>query len=213
MSTYSSLLSAALIQNNLDIDTEALQKLEYYLELLHTWNRVFNLTTITEPRNMVYNHLIDSLVIAPYLQGTRFLDVGSGAGLPGIPLAILHPQQQWTLMDKNSKKTRFITQAVAELDLINANIIHSRSEDFHPALGFDNIVSRAFGSLAFFIETTTHLLKPQGKLMAMKANVVQEELNDIPSHFVVQEVIRLDIKGMDAKRHIILLSPKISEHR
>jgi 16S rRNA (guanine527-N7)-methyltransferase len=202
------LLTLAIQANSLALDTQAIKKLTHYLELMQTWNRVFNLTTITETRDMVYLHLIDSLAILPHLHGTRLLDVGSGAGLPGIPLAIADPQKHWVLMDKNSKKTRFLTQAVAELGLTNVEVIHSRCEDFHPAHCFDSILSRAFGTIGMFVETTQHLLCSHGQFIAMKGKYPQEELTEIPEHYSVLDVARLNIKGMDAERHIVRLVKK-----
>jgi 16S rRNA (guanine527-N7)-methyltransferase len=168
-------------------------------------NRVFNLTTITDAREMVYLHLIDSLVVMPFLQGSRLLDVGSGAGLPGIPLAIINPDQHWVLLDKNIKKTRFLTQAIAELELTNVQVMYSRCEDFHPAQLFDSILSRAFGTIPLFAETTRHLLCSDGKLIAMKGKYPEEELHSIPDHYVIQDVTRLDIQGIKIERHIVRL--------
>src|SRR5690242_6572546 len=119
------LLKTVLEENQLSLPESDQAKLVRYLELMLTWNRVFNLTTITEPKDMVYLHIVDSLVVQPYLQGTRFLDVGTGAGLPGIPLAIINSDKQWVLLDKNSKKTRFLTQTIAELELANVQVVHS----------------------------------------------------------------------------------------
>lgn len=206
MTTLAALLTKALQENQLVCSDDQQQKLVQYLELLQTWNRVFNLTTITQPRDMVYLHILDSLVVEPHLKGERFLDVGTGAGLPGIPLAILHPEQTWVLLDKNSKKTRFLTQAIAELQLPNVEAIQNRVEDFHPKRGFDSILSRAFGTLKLFVETTKHLLLPAGQLIAMKGKYPQDELQDIPSDFSVQEVSRLTIQGTDIERHLVRLS-------
>lgn len=202
------LLKHALLENHLSLADQMQQKLIHYLELMQTWNRVFNLTTITEPRDMVYLHLIDSLVVLPYLHGSRLLDVGTGAGLPGIPLAIVNPNQQWVLLDKNNKKTRFLTQAIAELGLTNVQVVHSRSEDFHPTQCFDSILSRAFGTMQMFAETTGHLLCPNGKLIAMKGKYPEDEINNIPDHFHMQDIARLDIQGITIERHIVSLMLK-----
>jgi 16S rRNA (guanine527-N7)-methyltransferase len=208
MQTLAPLLKKALQENTIRLTDTAFQQLISYLELLLTWNRVFNLTNITAPRDMVYLHIIDSLAVSPYLHGQRLLDVGSGAGLPGIPLAIMHPEQDWVLLDKNSKKTRFLTQTIAELRLPNVQVVHSRSEDFHPEQGFDSILSRAFGTIQLFVETTEHLLRPNGLFIAMKGRIPQEELNDSPDRFLVQDVARLDVKGIDIERHIVRLRMK-----
>ena len=206
MSTFNHLFEKALLDNHIRLNDQARQKLIQYLELIKTWNRVFNLTSITDAREMVYLHLIDSLAVMPFLHGKRLLDVGSGAGLPGIPLAITNPDQQWVLLDKNNKKTRFLTQAIAELGLTNAQAIHSRCEDFQPAQRFDSILSRAFGTIQMFAETTRHLLCPDGKLIAMKGKYPEDELNAIPDYYVAQDITRLDIQGITIERHIVRLT-------
>lgn len=206
MKNILSLLKAALLENQFCLDDDKQKKLVRYLELIQTWNRVFNLTAITEPKEMVYLHIIDSLSIQPYLHGTRMLDVGTGAGLPGLPLAIVNPEQQWYLLDKNSKKTRFLTQCIAELGLTNVQVVHSRCEDFHPTQCFDSILSRALAPLRIFTETTNHLLCAEGRWLAMKGKYPQDEINDVPDRFCVQDILRIDIKGMDIERHIVRLS-------
>jgi 16S rRNA (guanine527-N7)-methyltransferase len=200
------LLIQALKENNLVVTDVALQQLINYLDLLQRWNKVFNLTAITDPREMVYLHIIDSLSVQPFLNGKRFLDVGSGAGLPGIPLAIINPDQHWVLLDKNNKKTRFLTQACAELRLTNAEAIHARCEDFQPSQCFDSILSRAFGSLRLFTESTAHLLCEHGQFIAMKGKYPHEEINELSTRFLLQKTAQLDIKGMSIERHIICLS-------
>ena len=172
---------------------------------MQTWNRVFNLTHITNPNDMVFLHIIDSLIIQPYLQGQTYLDVGSGAGLPGIPLAIMHPEHHWVLLDKSSKKIRFLTQVIAELKLTNIEIVHSRSETYHPQYTFDCIVSRAFGSLSLLTETTKHMLSNKGIILAMKGKFPQQELDDIPRGFVVENVIQLQLIGIKVERHLVCI--------
>lgn len=200
------LLSHALQENQLILTEKAEQQLMAYLNLMQTWNRVFNLTAITKPLDAIYLHLIDSLVIQPYLHGHRLLDVGTGAGLPGIPLAIAHPEQQWVLLDKNNKKTRFLTQVIAELKLSNVEVVQSRCENFHPTPCFDSILSRAFGNIRLFVETTKHLLCQDGILIAMKGKYPKEELDTIPNSFKLMDVTHLTIKGMNIERHLIRIS-------
>jgi 16S rRNA (guanine527-N7)-methyltransferase len=204
------LLSTALHENHHVLPARAQQQLVDYLNQLQVWNRVFNLTRITAPREMVYLHIMDSLAMQPFLQGTHLLDVGSGAGLPGIPLAITHPHQHWTLLDKNSKKTRFLTQIVADLGLKNVTVIHSHSNHFHPAQGFDSILSRAFGKITMFIETTRHLLRPRGCWIAMKGKYPQEELSALPAYFIVHRITPLSISGMPMERHVVCLGQRES---
>ncbi len=205
MNNFNNILTTALKQNNLSLSDQIQQKLIRYLELMQQWNKVFNLTSITEPRDMVYLHIVDSLIVSPYLHGKHMLDVGSGAGLPGIPLAILSPDQQWTLLDKNNKKTRFMIQAIAELGLNNVKVIHSRCEDFHPAQCFDSILSRAYGTLTMFADGTAHLLCTDGLFIAMKGKYPQEELDTLSNNYRVENVVRLNLQGLDVERHIVCL--------
>ena len=201
-------LLQALKENNLTVTASAQQQLITYLDLLQRWNKVFNLTAITDPREMVYLHIIDSLAVQPLLTGKRLLDVGSGAGLPGIPLAITNPDQQWVVLDKNNKKTRFLTQACAELRLTNVEVVQARCEDFNPSQCFDNILSRAFGTLCLFTESTAHLLCEHGQFIAMKGKYPQEEINELSTRFLLQKSVQLDIKGISIERHVICLSKK-----
>lgn len=179
--------------------------LAHYLQLLQQWNSVHNLTAITDPEQMVILHILDSLAISPYLYGQRLLDVGTGAGLPGIPLALKHPEKEFTLLDSNSKKTRFLTQVKHELQIKNINIIHSRVEDFHPDKNFDSILSRAFSSLEVMLQTTQHLLAAGGQFLAMKGIYPEEELKAIPETFKVTAVHTLTIQGLDAKRCLVCI--------
>lgn len=199
------ILQEALTRNNIAVSHEQLEKLTAYIELMQKWNQTFNLTSITEPKAMAYLHIVDSLVVQPFLRGSHMLDVGSGGGLPGIPLAIINPNTNWVLLDKNNKKTRFITQAVAELGLKNVRAVHERCEDFQPTTCFDSILSRAFGTLTMFTEVTHHLLCPDGVFIAMKGKYPQEELDELPSPFKVEAVTKLAIKGTDIDRHIVCL--------
>lgn len=200
-----SILIEAARDNQIDLTAKQLDQLEHYLVLMNTWNKVFNLTSITNSREMVYLHIIDSLLTAPFLTGQRMLDVGSGAGLPGIPLAIMNPDQQWVLLDKNSKKTRFMTQAIAELGLKNVQAVHSRAEDFHPELKFDHILSRAYATLALFIETTRHLLSKNGTFIALKGRYPHDEIAEISYETTVSPV---HMTGMTLERHIVCIVNK-----
>lgn len=202
------ILSHALKENKIMLNKHAEGQLIQFLNRMTIWNRAFNLTRITEPKPMVYDHIIDSLVIHPYLQGSRCLDVGSGAGLPGIPLAIMDSKKYWTLVDKNNKKTHFLNQIVAELKLSHIEVCHTRVEEYNPPLSFDSILSRAFGTIRVLIEKTSHLLGEKGIMIAMKGQYPQEELDDIPNLFMVKDVIRLNIVGSDVKRHIVILQKR-----
>lgn len=201
-------LKKALIENGHVLSSERISQLAHYLMLLQKWNEVFNLTAIKNERDAIYLHILDSLTVAPYVKGKHILDVGSGAGLPGIPLVICYPEKEWVLLDKNNKKTRFLIQVIAELKLRHVQVVKARCEDFHPPNCFDSILSRAFGTIKMFAETTQHLLCAQGLLIAMKGKYPQTELDNLKSPFVVKSVDRVEIKGMDAMRHIVCLRKK-----
>jgi len=197
-----------------DLAGRAEERLRRYLALLTKWNRVYNLTAITNPEQMITHHVLDSLAIAAPLdallagkEGARVLDVGSGAGLPGIPLAIARPGWRLTLLDCNSKKTAFIAQAVAEIGLTNVNVVTARVESFAGA-PFDAIVSRAFSSLREFVTSTRALLGPTGCWAAMKGSVPRDEVRELPSDVECRAVRRLRIPGLDAERHLLLLKVK-----
>jgi 16S rRNA (guanine527-N7)-methyltransferase len=202
---FADILNNALNKNNIVLSSDQREQIIQYLELIQQWNRVYNLTAITDPTEMVYLHIIDSLLVASHLTGNRFLDVGTGAGLPGIPLAILNPEQQWTLLDKNSKKTRFLMNVVAELKLKNVNVVHTRVEDLNAADPFDGIISRALSTIALFTTTSAHLLAPTGRWYAMKGKYPEQELLELPSGFQIKERLALTLKGMAVERHLIII--------
>jgi len=179
--------------------------LERYLDLLEKWNRVYNLTAIRERSRMVTHHLLDSLAVLPHVHGPRALDVGSGAGLPGIPIAIAGPALHVALLESNHKKSAFLTQAVAELQLANVQVVTERIESWQTETRFDTIVSRAFAELGEFASLAGRLLAPQGVLAAMKGVHPFEEIERLPKAFRVQEVVRLRVPGLDAERHLVLM--------
>lgn len=195
----------SLLENNIILPQPIREHCLQYLHLMREWNRIFNLTSIRDPKEMVMLHLVDSLVIRPYLHGERMIDVGSGAGLPGIPLALAEPDKQFVLLDSNHKKTRFLTQAVLELKLKNVKIVHQRTEEFRDNDKFDSILSRAFSSLQVMLDTTEHLVGEQGQFLAMKGTYPIKEIEDIPSSFKLIAVHKLMIKGLDAERHLVCL--------
>ncbi len=206
MLNHSSFLHRMLLDNHYDVSVSVEEKFIQYLDLLARWTKVFNLTRIRDPKEMILLHLLDSLAIHPYLHGTRIIDVGTGAGLPGIPLALMHPEKMFVLIDSNSKKTRFLTQAIHTLNLTNVEIIHSRCEDFRPELPFDSIVSRAFASLRVMLEATQHLTDQHGRFLAMKGMYPEQEIQALPQGFKVLATHNLVIHGLDAKRHLVCLA-------
>jgi 16S rRNA (guanine527-N7)-methyltransferase len=179
--------------------------LERYLDLLEKWNRVYNLTAIRNRSRMVTHHMLDSLAVLPHLHGPRVLDVGSGAGLPGIPIAIASPALRVTLLEANHKKSAFLTQAVGELRLANVDVVTERVESWSTAVRFDTIVSRAFAELGEFVSLAGRLLAPEGVIAAMKGVHPFEEIERLPAGFRVREVVRLAVRGLDAERHLVLV--------
>lgn len=203
-------LAQGIAQLEPDIAPEIQQKLLSYLDLLQKWNKTYNLTAIRQPEQMVSNHLLDSLAVLPYLWPTRWLDVGSGAGLPGLVLALMRPQWTFTLLDSNSKKTSFIQQVVIELDLHNVRVCCARVEQWQPDEKFDGIISRAFAETAKLITVTRHLLTPLGGWAAMKG-APQQELQRLPADVTPEQVIPLQVPGLDAARCLLVLKMKTPE--
>lgn len=198
-------LKAGIAALGLGLPEGAEAKLLAYLALLDKWNRVYNLTAVRDPARMVSHHLLDSLAVVPYFEGASVLDVGSGGGLPGIPLAIARPELQVTLIDSIAKKTAFLLQAKAELGLANLSVVTSRVEDFRPASGFDVVTSRAFSDLKEFVVLTRHLLAPGGHWLAMKGLYPNEELAVLPADVKVSADHALVVPGLEASRHLIVL--------
>lgn len=182
-------------------------KLLAYLELLIKWNKAYNLTAVRNPDEMVSRHLLDSLSVVSFLAeaGDNWLDVGSGGGMPGIPLAIMFPEAHFTLLDSNGKKTRFLTQVKLELQLSNLDVVHSRVEDFRPEKPFSGICSRAFSSLADFANWTRHLGGADTNWLAMKGLHPEDELQVLPQDFRLQHSHVLRVPGCQGQRHLLIL--------
>ena len=187
------------------LNAEKQTKLLEYLVLMSKWNKVFNLTAIRDKDQMVSHHLLDSLAVMPYLWEGKWLDVGCGAGLPGIVLAVMQPGWQFTLLDSNSKKTSFVQQAIIELELHNASVVCARVEDWKPAERFDGIISRAFSELGVFLRSTRHLVAQRGRWAAMKG-LAEHELAGIPAECRVDKVIQLQVPGLHAARSLVIAS-------
>lgn len=199
-------------QLGLSLNEHQYQQLENYLSLLKKWNRVYNLTAVTDTDPMVRYHLLDSLALAPHAANflgdsasLRIADIGSGAGLPGIVLAIVCPQHQYYLLDSNGKKTRFLTQVKIELGLDNCVVINDRAENYHPSKKFDLIVSRAFATLGNFVDSTKGLIKPGGQIIAMKGKYPQHELADLPDTVNIQQVLSVNVPFLDEERHLVMI--------
>ena len=200
-------LERGLAALGLKLRADERAKFERYLDLLEKWNRVYNLTAIRSRERMVTHHLLDSLAILPHVTGPRVLDVGSGAGLPGIPLAMANAELRVTLLDSNHKKTAFLHQAVAELGLKNAAVEAERVESWRTSARFETIVSRAFSELGEFVAATSRLLAPGGVIAAMKGVYPGEEIERMPGGFQVVNVVKLAVPELDAERHLVIVAP------
>lgn len=198
--------SAKLI--GIEISDFQVEQLIKYLELLIKWNKTYNLTAIRDPKEMLTKHLIDSLSIAPHILNKKnhnILDVGTGAGLPGIPMSILFPEINFLLLDSNGKKTRFLTQCKIMLGLKNIQVFNGRVEEAKLEMKFDQILSRAFTSLGNMVDLCTHLLADNGQFLAMKGIAPESEADDIYSDFQIKESIQLCVPGCDEQRHLIII--------
>lgn len=196
-------LCAGLSVLGLAVDETAVERLLAYIELLERWNATYNLTAVRDPGEMVTRHLLDSLAVAPHVRGTKLADLGSGAGLPGIPLAIVAPERDVLLVDSNGKKARFLREAVRRLELARVAVAESRAENVRGS--FDCITSRAFASLAEMLAAGGHLLASDGTWLALKGRFPQDELAAVPAEFRVEDVIELRVPGLDADRHLVVI--------
>jgi 16S rRNA (guanine527-N7)-methyltransferase len=191
----------------LALPAAAMDQLANYLDLLVKWNRVYNLTAIRDEAKLVSHHVLDSLAVASHLPDGNVVDVGSGAGLPGIPIAISCPGREVTLLDSNHKKTAFLKQAITELGLVTARVLTERVEAYRPADPYKTVISRAFSDLADFIKLAGHLCASDGVMIAMKGLHPHEEIAQLPSTWKVEKVVRLEIPQLEASRHLVFMQP------
>jgi 16S rRNA (guanine527-N7)-methyltransferase len=206
-SSHAAELSQGARELGVELSAAQHQQLLAYLALLIKWNKAYNLTAVRNPDEMVSRHLLDSLSVVPYVAeaGDNWLDVGSGGGMPGIPLAILFPERRFTLLDSNGKKTRFLTQVKLELQLANLEVIHSRVEGFTPERPFSGICSRAFSSLQDFSDWTRHLGDDNTRWLAMKGVHPDDELQALPADFSLLATHVLKVPGCQGQRHLLIL--------
>ncbi|WP_101758643.1 16S rRNA (guanine(527)-N(7))-methyltransferase RsmG [Oceanicoccus sp. KOV_DT_Chl] len=207
--TYHEQLVDGIKQLALDIPDSNIDKLLDYHQLLIKWNKAYNLTAVRDPLAMIPRHLLDSLSIGKFLDGQRFIDVGAGAGLPGIILAIIFPQREFDLLDSNGKKTRFLVQVKAELSLTNVTIHNCRVEQFHPEVLFDGVISRAFATLADMVQGSQQLLADDGLFYAMKGLYPEQELkqlSELSKAYNVEACHALTVPGETAERHLLVIS-------
>ena len=198
-------LARGLMAMNTCVSPEQQEKLLAYLDLLYKWNRVYSLTALKADDQAVSHHLLDSLSILPFVPTGNLLDVGSGGGTPGIPLAIVRPELAVTLLDSNTKKAAFLRQAAIELGLNNIAVHSGRVEQYHPDTGFAAITSRAFAELADFVSLSKHLLAPGGRWLAMKGVRPEEEMAHLPDDVGVDAAYPLTVPGINGERHLVVL--------
>lgn len=191
----------------LEMDAETRAKLLQFLELLERWNHAFNLTAVREIEQMLPRHVLDSLSVIPYVRGPRVLDVGTGAGLPGIPLALALPDLHFVLIDSNAKKLRFVRQAIHELALKNVETAHCPVERYRPRELFQTVIARALAGIPDMLNGCRHLCASGGAILAMKGVFPREELAAIDAAFRVRDVVRLTVPGLGATRHLVILEP------
>ena len=204
MNTAAARLDEGIDALGLELTPEQRRKLLDYVALLHKWNRAYNLTAVRDPAEMVTRHVLDTLAVLPHLRGARWLDVGSGPGIPGLILAVMRPDWQVDTLDSNLKKTRFMRQAVRELGLNNVQVLKERVEAYQPEHCYDGVVSRAFAELGTFVRLTAHLPCEDGAWWAMKGHG-EQELDDLPEAVRVERVIEIAVPGLEARRTLVVL--------
>ena len=196
-------LKNSLKNCDLIVTVEQQQQLIHYVLMMHKWNKTYNLTSVRDPQQMVIKHLVDSIVVAPFLDKTHYIDVGTGPGLPGIPLAIMCPDKKFILLDSLGKRVRFMKQVAYELKIDNIQPVQSRVEVFVPSVKIDGVLSRAFASLKDMLHWCQHLVDSQGVFLALKGQLSTDELDNLPLGFILQETIKLDVPGVEGERHIV----------
>ena len=196
-------LEAYLAEINLPATVEQKKQLIDFAGMLNKWNKAYNLTAVRDPEAMLIRHIMDSLVVSKHLQGERFIDVGTGPGLPGIPLAIMNPDKQFVLLDSLGKRIRFQKQVSFELSIHNISSVESRVEAYQPEQKFDGVLSRAFASIQDMLTWCHHLPAEHGQFYALKGQLNDEEMQHIPNGFAVKEVIELKVPKLDEQRHLL----------
>ncbi|EKO3933471.1 16S rRNA (guanine(527)-N(7))-methyltransferase RsmG [Vibrio fluvialis] len=202
-------LDALIAQTDLNVSEHQREQLVGYVELLNKWNKAYNLTSVRDPMEMMVKHILDSIVVSPLLVGERFIDVGTGPGLPGIPLAIMNPEKSFVLLDSLGKRIRFIKQVLHELKIANVTPVQSRVEDYDGKEGFDGVLSRAFASITDMVEWCHHLPRAHtGVFLALKGLLPQEEIAQLPEWCSVTDIKALNVPELEGERHLVILSRK-----
>ena len=200
-------LAAGARELGVELDAARSEQLLMLIDALETANANFNLTAIRDRSGMLAKHLLDSLTLQPYLRGERCADVGTGAGFPGLALAVVNPERRFTLIEATGKKSRFVAQTAQELGLPNVQVVNARAENYRPFELFDTVTARALGSLADFVAYAGHLCAPSGRLLAMKGKRPDDEISGVPKSFRVLAVHRLALPGANDQRHLVEMVP------
>jgi len=198
-------LKKQLTLHNIEPNAVQLEQLQHYIQLLQNWNKVYNLIGSADTKQVIDRHIIDSLLALPYIGGKKIIDVGTGAGLPGIPLAIMLPDSNFSLLDSNGKKTRFITQVKVDLHLSNVEVIKTRVEEYKPVALFNTIISRAFANLTNMLNVTKHLCAPDGIFVALKGDDAENEMLSLPANFSYKQVERLPFVDKSINRKVVVI--------
>lgn len=200
-------LTRLLAAANITLTEHQKQQIVAYVAMLDKWNKAYNLTSVRDPSEMLVRHILDSVVVAPHLEGSQFIDVGTGPGLPGIPLSIVCPDKHFTLLDSLGKRVRFLRQVQHELKLENITPVQSRVEAFPAQPPFDGVISRAFASLTDMVTWCQHLPAPQGRFYALKGLRPDDEIAALPAGFSVENIIALNVPGLEGERHLVTIKP------
>jgi 16S rRNA (guanine527-N7)-methyltransferase len=197
------LLLGCVKGTQLQVSPQQIAQLVGFVNLIHKWNKTYNLTSVRDPKQMVIKHIMDSIIVAPHLTEQQYIDVGTGPGLPGIPLSIMHPEKSFILLDSLGKRVRFMKQVAYELKLSNIHPVQSRVEDFKSEVPIDAVLSRAFASLKDMLHWCQHLVDSAGTFVALKGQLPQQEIDELPEGFEIKEIIRLAIPDLTGERHLI----------
>lgn len=209
MSQLRTQLDALIALTSLEVSDQQRSQLVGYVEMLDKWNKAYNLTSVRDPQEMLVKHIMDSIVVSTHLQGESFIDVGTGPGLPGIPLSIMNPDKQFVLLDSLGKRIRFIKQVLHELKIENVTPVQSRVEEYLPEDKFDAVLSRAFASMTDMVEWCHHLPKSNGGLfLALKGQLPQSEIEQLPEWCSVTDIKALTVPQLEGERHLVILSRK-----
>nr|WP_290442442.1 16S rRNA (guanine(527)-N(7))-methyltransferase RsmG [Pseudoalteromonas sp. OANN1] len=199
-------MNELLADTSIELSEQQKRQLVEYVQLLDKWNKAYNLTSVRDPKEMMVKHIMDSLVVAPHLTGSNYIDVGTGPGLPGMVLAIARPDINFVLLDSLGKRVRFLMQVKHGLGIENVTPVQSRVEEYQPSVKLDGVLSRAFASLQDMIQWCSHLIDNQGVFLALKGQYPADELEQLPNGVSLSQDISLVVPKLEGERHLIILS-------